>query len=306
MENFCHTHHANHSNKTCLELINSFSAMLLPPKLPKKDKKEEEEEDNDGDEEEEAKEEEEEPPSHLNLIWDETEVDNEDDDVMGEACVGNDYNLRSKGAPTSSNSPSTLKKATKKSSTATTSTPKETYTRKSPKKNKTNENDSTGNKSTTNMDITRKILGDLNLHYDVVENLKKMKENITVFELCKITQLREKLHESFHHIQGSRDVMVGNTKETPKGENVKANKMTKTSTVANTSADYKAKTIDEKGKGDPRVHGALIEKKYRSQTPPFLLTFEIFNPIIHNYLVDSASLSNIMPYLACKKLNVET
>jgi hypothetical protein len=39
------------------------------------------------------------------------------------------------------------------------------------------------------------ILGDLKLDYSVVEDLMKMKENIIVFELCKITQLREQLQE---------------------------------------------------------------------------------------------------------------
>ena len=53
MDNFCRTHHANHSEKTCLEFLNSFLALLLPPKPPKKDKKDEEEEHNDDDEEEE-------------------------------------------------------------------------------------------------------------------------------------------------------------------------------------------------------------------------------------------------------------
>lgn len=39
------------------------------------------------------------------------------------------------------------------------------------------------------------ILGDLKLGYSVVEDLKKMKSNITVFELCKVTQLKEQLQE---------------------------------------------------------------------------------------------------------------
>ena len=60
------------------------------------------------------------------------------------------------------------------------------------------------------------ILGDLKLDYDVVENLKKMKANITVFELRKITQLREKLREDLQHIQGPQDVIVSNSKATPK------------------------------------------------------------------------------------------
>ena len=82
MEYFCHTHHANHSKKTCPKFINLLSAMLLPSKPPKKDEKEEEKE-----------EEEVEPSSNLNLIWDETKIDDVGDDVMEETFVGNDYNL---------------------------------------------------------------------------------------------------------------------------------------------------------------------------------------------------------------------
>ena len=194
MDNFCHTHHGNHSEKTCPGFIKSFSVMLLPPEAPKKDEKDEEEEDNDDDEEEEEEEEEEEPPSHLNIIWDETEVDNKDDDVMEESCVGNDYNLRSKGVPTSNNSPSTSNKAMEKTPTASTSTSNETSTKKYSEKAKTIEKDSTTNKSTTNINISQKILSVLKLDYDVVEDLKKMKSNIIVFELCKIAQLRDNLH----------------------------------------------------------------------------------------------------------------
>jgi hypothetical protein len=52
---------------------------------------------------------------------------------------------------------------------------------------------STTSQPTISMDLTHMILGYLKLDYSVVEDLKKMKENITVFELCKITQLREQL-----------------------------------------------------------------------------------------------------------------
>ena len=64
----------------------------------------------------------------MNLIWDETEVDNEHDDVMEESCVGNDYNILSKGVPTSNNSPSTLKMSMRKTLAAIASTSKETST----------------------------------------------------------------------------------------------------------------------------------------------------------------------------------
>ena len=54
MDNFCRTHHANHSERTCPEFINSFTVMLTPPEPPKKNKKsDKEEEDKEQEEEEE-------------------------------------------------------------------------------------------------------------------------------------------------------------------------------------------------------------------------------------------------------------
>ena len=64
-------------------------------------------------------------------------------------------------------------------------------------------------------------------------------------------------------------------------------------------------TEEEVRKPNPRADGALIGKGSRSQTPPFLLTFEIFNRNVHNCLVDSGASSNVMPYSVCKKLNAQ-
>jgi hypothetical protein len=191
-------------------------------------------------------------------------MDGIDDDVMEELCVGNDYNHQSKGASTYNNSSSTSKLAVKKNYTMQASTSKETSTEKYYGKTKSNEKDPNTNKSTTSMDLTHKILGDLKIDYDVVEDLKKMKSNITVFKMGKITQLREKLHKTLQHIQGPKDVSVGYTKVTPKVRNVKENKVTKTSSVANTLVDDKANTTDEINKGEPRMDGPLIGNKYSS------------------------------------------
>ena len=68
MENYCCTHHANHSERTCPEFINSFTAMLTPPKPPKKENKNDKEEDEEYRQEEEEDEEGEEPSSYFNLI----------------------------------------------------------------------------------------------------------------------------------------------------------------------------------------------------------------------------------------------
>ena len=55
-------------------------------------------------------------------------------------------------------------------------------------------------------------------------------------------------------------------------------KTVKTSSVANTSSmENKEKTTEEEKRPNPREDGALINTKSRSQTPPFLLTFDIFN-----------------------------
>ena len=112
------------------------------------------------------------------------------------------------------------------------------------------------------MDLTQKILGDLKLDYDVVEDLKKIKANIAIFELCKITQLREQLLESLEHIQGPQDVIVGNSKATPKVKNEKTTKTVKASSVVNTSSvENKEKIIGEDKRPNPRSNGALIGRK---------------------------------------------
>ena len=156
--------------------------MLLPPDPPKKENKK----DKEGDDEE-QQEEEEEPLLHINLIWDEEEIgdddDDDDDDIMEEACVGHDYNIHNKGSPKLNDSSSTKKTNTKKN-TMKTSTSKHTSTDKSLEKEK----EVISRKSLINLDLTQKILSDVKLYYDVVEYLKKMKDNIIVIELCKIVQ----------------------------------------------------------------------------------------------------------------------
>jgi hypothetical protein len=103
------------------------------------------------------------------------------------------------------------------------------------------------------------------LDYDVVEELKKMKANIIVFELCKITQLWNHYVNLYNIFKGPQDVSVGNEKVTLKGNNAKVTKLTRAPSVTNASSiDNKDKTTCDQKKGDPRVDGALIEKKSRS------------------------------------------
>jgi hypothetical protein len=101
MDNFCRAHCENHLEKTCPKFINLFKAMILP--LEPKEEDEEEEK------EEAIEEEEVEPSSNMHLIWDDIELDDIDDNIMEDTCMGNDYNLRSKGAPKINYFPSTSK-----------------------------------------------------------------------------------------------------------------------------------------------------------------------------------------------------
>ena len=119
--------------------------------------------------------------------------------------------------------------------------------------------------------------------------------------------MREQLGEALQHIQGPQYVVVGNPKATLKAMNVKTTKNVKKSNVASTSSmENKEKTTkEEKGK-NPRVGGAFIGRKSRYQTPPFHLTFDIFNRNVHDCLVDLGVSLNVMPYSICKALNAQS
>ena len=101
-------------------------------------------------------------------------------------------------------------------------------------------------------------------------------------------------------------MVVGNLKVTPKAKDVKTTKIVKSSSVSNTSSmENKEETTEEGKRPNPRADEEFIGRKSISQTPPFLLTFEIFNRNVHNYLVDLGNSSNVMPYSVCKKLNAQ-
>jgi hypothetical protein len=53
----------------------------------------------------------------------------------------------------------------------------------------------------------------------------------------------------------------------------------------------------------PSVNSCSLYKRGNNFFPPFLLTFEVFNKNLHNFLVDSRASSNVMPLSIYKKLN---
>jgi hypothetical protein len=113
------------------------------------------------------------------------------------------------------------------------------------------------------------------LDYNVVEDLKKLRANISVMDICRIPQQKDFLLQALNSVE---DPTTGNGQERNLASTDPVNKPT-------------VNTCSEDKKGKPFV-------------PPFLLTFEVFNRNLHNCLVDSGASSNVMPLSICKKLNV--
>ena len=140
-------------------------------------------------------------------------------------------------------------------------TPEFTITSQDPKQNKTMPE---LNKEKVNADKYQSIKQQI--EYDVVEDLKKIKANVPLFEMCKVPQQKEKLLKALETSEEERP------------------------------ADNQP--LDEEEIGEASTGG-----RSKTKQPPFLLTFEIFNHNVHNFLVDSGPSINVMPISVCKKIN---
>ena len=103
------------------------------------------------------------------------------------------------------------------------------------------------------------------IEYDILEDIKKVKANISLFEMCNMPQQKEKLLKA---LEAPEEKLPANTQ--PEEEEI----------------------------GEASVGG---KSKYK--TPPFLLTFEIFNHNVHNCLIDLGASVNVMPLSVCKRIN---
>ena len=111
---------------------------------------------------------------------------------------------------------------------------------------------------------TKKGLVEYDMGYDIVEDIKKTKAKISLFELCNFPQQRQKILEVFNpHPNGSQEFV----------------------------------------ESDKEINEASIGGKSKYQTFNFLLSFEIFNHNVHNCLVDSGVSSNVMSLSVCKNIN---
>ena len=103
------------------------------------------------------------------------------------------------------------------------------------------------------------------LGFSIIDDLKRTQASISLFELAKIAQFRNEIINA----------LLG--------------KMPKIPQQLITSIHVQDFVVDV----------VAIGQKSRSVTPPFLLTFKIFNNNVHNCMVDSGASSNVMPYSVC-------
>jgi hypothetical protein len=93
------------------------------------------------------------------------------------------------------------------------------------------------------------------MEYDIIEYLKKRRANISIMELGKIAYQRKLLQDALNKM--------------------KTNEVSKKYLNPTLAVNHLA-----------HINTALTGQKSKSKTPPFLLSFEIFNQNVHNFLVD--------------------
>ena len=104
------------------------------------------------------------------------------------------------------------------------------------------------------------------MNYDIVDDLKKIKANVLLFEMCKVPQQKEILLRALEE------------------------------------SDEKPPT-DNQPQGEEEIGETSVGGESKCKHPPFLLSFEIFNHNVHNCLADLGASINVMPISVCKKIN---
>lgn len=120
------------------------------------------------------------------------------------------------------------------------------------------------------------------MEYNIVQGMNKIRVNISLHELNNLKHQQNLLLKELNTISSSplpTDVLSQVVRGMGKPPNDSSNKFDPTDAI-------------------------LIGDRSNSHTPPFLLTDEIFNKKMHNFLIDSGASSNIMLRIVYTKLNV--
>jgi len=120
------------------------------------------------------------------------------------------------------------------------------------------------------------------MEYNIIDDTKKTRVNVALYDLFHLLQQRAFLIKPF--------------------------KPSNTSSISSSTSTNSSNPIEVAQEAIVEIdmvviNATSIKAHSRYKTPPFLLTFEIFNHNVHNYLVDSGASTNVMPLLVCKKIN---
>ena len=103
------------------------------------------------------------------------------------------------------------------------------------------------------------------MDYDILEDIKKVRASMSLFEMCNASQQKENLLKALE-VSEERLPIDNQPQEEEIGE-------------------------------------ASMGGKPKSKNPPFILMFEIFNHNVHNFLVDSGASVNVMSLSVCMRIN---
>jgi hypothetical protein len=148
------------------------------------------------------------------------------------------------------------------------------------------------------------------LDYDVVKDLKKLRANISIYELLKFPFLLQKMLQNISDnskngnsngskVEQSKVPQKSSTKDNPGSHDKGSLPVSNVNNVNNNV--HNVKVVEENASKKPQA----TTLSTRKNVPPFLLTFEIFDRNVHNYMVDSGASSNVMPWSVCQKINAK-
>jgi len=121
------------------------------------------------------------------------------------------------------------------------------------------------------------------MEYNIVEDMKKTRANITFHELSKLKHQQKLLLKELNAVPNTPLPIV---------------------VISQATNEIGRPPTGISNKVNPNDI-ALIGGRSKSHTSPFLDTFEAFSKNFHNCLVDSSASSNILPKITCAKLNVQ-
>jgi hypothetical protein len=122
----------------------------------------------------------------------------------------------------------------------------------------------------------------MSIDYNVIEDMKKMKANVSIFYINSIHQQRDLILQTFKTSPNVSHKTMENCEAKHNPYLVKSNFETKQKATLN---------------------DVVIGNHSKPQTPPFSPTFENFNHNVHNCLVDSRASPNIIHFLVCNKIH---